>query len=126
MIKLSVSIDVPDLAHAQRFYIDALGCRKVRDQGDDMVVLATDNADLYLLRREQGSPAVSSEPTSAVRDYQRHWTPVHLDFLHDDVAAVAARVVELGGRHEGGEQGDWGAIAFCSDPFGNGFCVIHE
>lgn len=124
MIKLSISIDVPDLAGGAAFYVEALGCKKVRDQGDDMIVLATDNAEIYLLKRDNGSTAIKN--SEVVRDYQRHWTPVHLDFLRDDVNEVVAKVQEFGGQHEGGESGDWGAIAFCVDPFGNGFCVINE
>ena len=123
MLKLSVSIDVPDLEKGQRFYVEALGCEKVRDQGDKMVVLQTDNADLYLLKRADLSPAFKEGPP---RTYARHWTPVHLDFLRDDVDSVVAKVKALGGQHEGGETGDWGAIAYCVDPFGNGFCVIRE
>ena len=48
------------------------------------------------------------------------------NFLTDDIDEVVKRVVEFGGLHEGGEKGDWGSIAYCSDPFGNGFCVINE
>jgi predicted enzyme related to lactoylglutathione lyase len=33
-------------------------------------------------------------------------------------------ILALGGSHEGGESGDWGSIAYCADPFGNGFCLI--
>ena len=46
MIKISVSIDVSDLKKAEAFYVEALGCKKVRDQGDDMVVLSVENADI--------------------------------------------------------------------------------
>lgn len=124
MIKLSVSIDVPDLAQSESFYVEAPGCKKVRSQGDDMIVLSTDNAEIYLLKRESGSAPVNK--SNITRDYQRHWTPVHLDVLREDVAEVVVRVKHFGGQHEGGESGDWGAIAHCVDPFGNDFCVINE
>lgn len=124
MIKLSVSIDVPDLAKGEAFYVEALGCKKVRAQGDDMIVLSTDNAEIYLLKREVGSMPIKE--SSIVREYHRHWTPVHLDFLREDVKKVTARIQEHGGQHEGGESGEWGSIAYCVDPFGNGFCVINE
>ena len=124
MLKLSVSIDVPDLAKGVAFYVQALGCSMVREQGEDMVVLATDNAEIYLLKRAENSIPVANSRVE--RDYSRHWTPVHLDFLRDDVEDVVTKVKELGGQHEGGESGDWGSIAYCADPFGNGFCVIHE
>ena len=124
MIKISVSIDVSNLNQAEAFYVEALGCKKIRDQGSKMVVLAVDNADLYLLEREPGSKPLKS--SNIVRDYKRHWTPIHLDFLCDNVDEVVAKIVALGGIHEGGERGDWGSIAHCVDPFGNGFCLINE
>ena len=124
MIKVSVSIDVPDLRKGEAFYVKALGCKKIRDQGDKMIVLSTDNADIYLLKREAGS--TPSNLSDIIRNYQRHWTPIHLDFLCEDVKGVVSKIQEFGGLHEGGESGDWGSIAYCADPFGNGFCVINE
>jgi len=124
MIKISVSIDVSNLKQGEAFYIEALGCKKIRDQGSDMVVLSTENCDIYLQEKKAGTkPLVSSE---VVRDYKRHWTPVHLDFLAKNVDGVVEKILQLGGLHEGGESGDWGSIAYCADPFGNGFCVINE
>lgn len=124
MIKISVSIDVSNLKKAEAFYVEALGCKKVRDQGSNMAVLSTENCNIYLQEKEAGTkPLVSSE---VVRDYKRHWTPVHLDFLTKNIDVVVERVLQLGGLHEGGESGDWGSIAYCADPFGNGFCVINE
>ena len=124
MIKISVSIDVPDLKKAETFYTEALGCKKVRDQGSDMTVLSTANCDIYLQEKETGTkPLVTNE---VVRDYKRHWTPVHLDFLTKNVDEVVEKILQFGGLHEGGESGDWGSIAYCADPFGNGFCIINE
>ena len=80
MIKLSVSIDVSDLKQAESFYIEALGCKKIRDQGAKMVVLAVDNCDIYLLGKSAGSKPLPTE-SDVNRDYGRHWTPIHLDFL---------------------------------------------
>lgn len=124
MIKLSVSIDVPDLKNAETFYVEALGCKRIRNQGDSMVVLSTENTDIYLLKRDPGTKPLTSG--SVVRNYDRHWTPVHLDFLCDNIDKIVSKVLELGGKHEGGESGDWGSIAYCADPFGNGFCLIDE
>ena len=124
MIKISVSIDVSNLKEAEAFYVEALGCKKIRDQGSNMAVLSTENCNIYLQEKEAGTkPLASSE---IVRDYKRHWTPVHLDFLTENIDAVVERILRLGGLHEGGESGDWGSIAYCADPFGNGFCVINE
>ena len=46
MVKITVSIDVSNLKKAETFYIEALGCKKKRDQGDSMVVLSVENTDL--------------------------------------------------------------------------------
>ena len=71
MVKISASIDVSNLKQAERFYIEGLGCKKLRDQGPDMAVLSTDNCDIYLQEKEAGTkPLVSDE---VVRDYKRHW-----------------------------------------------------
>ncbi len=124
MIKISVSIDVSDLDRAEVFYAEALGCRKVRRQGADMAVLSTENCDIYLQEKDPGSKPIAEG--GVVRDYRRHWTPVHLDFLAANVEEIVDKIVQHGGFHEGGDSGDWGAIAYCADPFGNGFCVINE
>jgi predicted enzyme related to lactoylglutathione lyase len=123
-MKISVSIDVDNLKQAQDFYVKALGCTKVRDQGADMVVLRAQNVDIYLQEKKPGTnPLVAKD---IERDYARHWTPVHLDFIGENVDEVVAKILKFGGLHEGGDCGDWGSIAYCADPFGNGFCVINE
>ena len=124
MIKITVSIDVSNLKQAETFYTEALACKKIRDQGSNMVVLGTENCDIYLQEKAAGTKPLSSSDT--VRDYNRHWTPIHLDFITENIDELVKKIIELGGLHEGGESGDWGSIAYCSDPFGNGFCVINE
>jgi hypothetical protein len=59
------------------------------------------------------------------RSYARHWTPVHLDFVVDDLAAPAERAIRAGAKREY-ECVEWcgsRCITF-SDPFGHGFCLI--
>jgi len=124
MIKVSASIDVSDLKKGEIFYVQALGCKKVREQGSNMVVLPVENMEIYLLEKKAGTNPIKS--SNIVRDYKRHWTPIHLDFICDDVEKMVSQIIKLGGSHEGGESGDWGSIAYCADPFGNGFCIINE
>lgn len=121
-MKISISIDVSDLDKAVTFYVEALGCRKVREQGADMTLLSVENSDIYLLQKAAGTRPFES--SDVARDFRRHWTPVHLDFLCENVEEIVSKVVKYGGSHEGGDRGDWGSIAYCADPFGNGFCVI--
>ena len=124
MMRISVSIDVSDLKQAENFYIEALGCKKVRNQGKNMSVISTENCDIYLQEKEIETKPIASDTVK--RDYSRHWTPVHLDFLTENVDQIVEKILQLGGKHEGGESSNWGSIAYCADPFGNGFCIIHE
>jgi len=63
--------------------------------------------------------------TELTREYQRHWTPVHLDFKVADVSAIVAHATRAGARIESEIQSySWGRLAVLSDPFGHGFCVL--
>ena len=69
--------------------------------------------------------ALPAPGAASVRDYRRHWTPVHLDFVVDDVSAAVARAVAAGAKLEGGIQSfGWGRQATLGDPFGHGFCLL--
>ena len=62
---------------------------------------------------------------SEVRRYTRHWTPVHLDFVVDDILESEGQAINAGARQES-ECVEWRGskcITF-SDPFGHGFCLI--
>jgi predicted enzyme related to lactoylglutathione lyase len=123
MVKISISIDVPNLQQAEKFYTQAIGCTKKREQ-NNMIVLSAGNCDIYLQEKKEGSNPLKSGEAS--RNYSRHWTPVHIDFLTKDIDEAVKKVISLGGTHHGGDSGDWGSIAYCADPFGNGFCLINE
>ena len=121
MARISISIDVSDMDIALTFYENALDCQVTR-RDENISKLATENIEIYLLKKEHGSnPLIGYD---AVRHYDRHWTPIHLDFAVSDLDKAVSRVKEFGGKIEGKEGGDWGNIVFCSDPFGHGFCVI--
>ena len=62
-----------------------------------------------------------------MRRYERHWTPVHLDFHVDNVQAALDKAMKAGATKEFFLQNpDHGAAAFCADPFGNGFCLLEH
>ena len=42
----------------------------------------------------------------------------------EDFEKSVEQTRKLGGTVEETKHGDWGAAAFCADPFGNGFCII--
>lgn len=122
-MRLLINIDVPDLAPAIDFYSAALGLTLRRVMDDDVAELAGASSTLYLLRNPAGSPPVDFRPLT--RTYERHWTPVHIDFVVDDLMQAAQRALDAGAVRES-ECVEWNGsrcITF-SDPFGHGFCLI--
>ena len=123
MYHTTISIDVPDLAGAVRFYTEALGLKIKKEPTKSMAILQTMNLDVYLLQKADGTQAYSK--SGAQRTYSRHWTPVHLDFVVDDVAAAVARALAAGAIQEAPvENAAWGRLALMADPFGHGFCLV--
>ncbi|MGB0953408.1 MAG: VOC family protein [Planctomycetota bacterium] len=121
MASVSICIDVAELKTATAFYREALGC-VLEETEETHSKLSLDGITIHLVLKEAGSPATrvgSSLPT-----FERHWTPVHLDFDVKDVDETAELVLRLGGSVEEVKRAEWGAAAFCADPFGNGFCLI--
>jgi len=121
MSKISVCIDVQEMQKAIQFYTKALECELVKE-GEEYTELSADGLKMYLIERAAGTnPLVTGE---AIRSYDRHWTPIHLDFTVSNFEQCLASIIELGGVKEGEESGEWGSAAFCADPFGNGFCLM--
>ncbi len=122
-MNILVNIDVDDLARAEAFYTGAFGLTVSRRFGDDAVELSGAAVPLYLLAKPAGSLAA---PTATrERDYDRHWTPVHLDLVVEDVDAAVERALAHGAALEK-PVGDtpYGRLALLADPFGHGFCLI--
>ncbi|WP_144630655.1 VOC family protein [Bordetella genomosp. 13] len=118
-----INVDVDDLPRGERFYCDAFGLAPQRRFGAGGVELTGANARLYLLQKPTGTRACRT--TGQTRDYARHWTPVHLDFVVDDVDAAVARAVRAGATLEDPPAThDWGRIAHLCDPFGHGLCIL--
>jgi len=118
-----INIDVADLPAATKFYCQALGLTVGRRLGETAIELVGASAAIYLLAKPAGSPAAAT--IGQRRDYARHWTPVHLDFVVRDIDAALAHARAAGAVLEG-EIGKhkWGHIALMADPFGNGFCLV--
>lgn len=122
-IELLVNLDVADLERAEAFYVEALGLKPGRRFGDGGVEMLGASSAIYLLKKPAHSRPGAGIPGR--RDYQRHWTPVHLDFVVDDVDAASRRVEAAGAIREGAiRAANWGRIATFADPFGHGFCLI--
>jgi len=125
MISLSVSVDVPNLADGLRFFNEAFGFSKASEPAPGVLVLRAGSSEICLLEKRPGSlPAPGAQER---RHYERHWTPVHVDFHVDDLKSALARAVKAGAKQEQlFENAEHPSVAFCSDPFGHGFCLIER
>lgn len=120
---LQVNLDVDDLDKAVRFYSSALGLKVGRRLGAFGVEMLGSSVPIYLLVKSSGT--LASETTSQVRDYQRHWTPIHLDFVVDEIDPAVQRAIEVGAHLEQPITAHkWGKLALMADPFGHGFCFV--
>jgi predicted enzyme related to lactoylglutathione lyase len=118
---LLVNIDVPDLARAEAFYTQALGLTVTRRFGAAGVELSGLPVRLYLLEKAEGSLGAGESR----RTYARHWTPVHMDFVVEDLEAALARAVAAGATIDIPIRTEvWGKIVVLADPFGHGLCLI--
>ena len=125
MASVSISIDVPNLADAVQFYVSAFGFSKVSEPVPGVVILHAGNSEICLLEKRAGSRP--SSHTQETRRYERHWTPVHLDIHVDNLRTALAKALAAGAIQEQlFENAEHGSAAFCSDPYGHGFCLIER
>jgi predicted enzyme related to lactoylglutathione lyase len=123
-VGLLVNIDVDDLDRAVAFYAAALGLRPGRRFGELGAEMLGAPCAVHLLAKPAGSTPTATTLQQR-RDYQRHWTPVHLDFVVPDMTAAVRKAEAAGARLEGEiRTHEWGRIAVMADPFGHGFCLI--
>ena len=81
------------------------------------------SAPIYLLAKAPNTLAARS--SSQRRDYERHWTPVHLDFVVEDIEAAVKKAIAAGAKlEEPITTHKWGKLALMADPFGHGFCFV--
>jgi catechol 2,3-dioxygenase-like lactoylglutathione lyase family enzyme len=125
-MKLEITIDVDDLDRAVAFYCRGLGLALV-ERSSRWARLELDAQTFWLCAFEPGPAG------SITRDFQRHWTPVHLDFLVDDVDEAVRRALAAGGRLEGKIKrsepepiGCRSDLANLADPAGNGVDLLQR
>jgi len=122
-MNLLVNIDVDDLARAVDFYQTAFGLRVGRRFGVAGLELLGGSSPIYLLVKASGT--TPAKTTRDRRTYARHWTPVHLDFVVDDIDAAVLRAQADGATlEEPVTTQQWGRLALMADPFGHGFCFV--
>jgi catechol 2,3-dioxygenase-like lactoylglutathione lyase family enzyme len=118
---LLLNIDVPDLVAAESLYRAAFGLSVGRRFGGDMLELLGAQAPIYLLRKSPGSTGAAA----SIRDYRRHWTPMHLDVVVDHLEPALATALNAGMVQESDiREADWGRIVALADPFGHGWCLV--
>jgi predicted enzyme related to lactoylglutathione lyase len=116
-----INIDVPDLHAAVAFYTAAFDLTVGRRFGADAVELTGWPSPVYLLHKAAGTAGAGASP----RTYDRHWTPVHLDVVVDDIDIALARALNAGAILEHDiRPAAYGKIAILADPFGHGLCLI--
>jgi predicted enzyme related to lactoylglutathione lyase len=120
MVKTNISIDVANLEDGLRFYGVVAGWTERARPFPTMAILDGGNVMVCMHEKAAGTRPTPSE---AERKYERHWTPVHLDFHVDDFEEAVERARAAGALIERSFSEPI-PVAFCSDPFGNGFCII--
>ncbi len=122
-LKYSLTIDVPCLDEGLRFYQDTFGFVGVARPVAGYAVLSCGDCKIGLIEKSAGSkPAKGSDD---FRRYERHWTPVHIDFHVEHFEQALQKALSANGKCEQKfEATEHPPVAFCCDPFGNGFCII--
>lgn len=120
---IRICIDVNDMERAVAFYTEGLGLHCGRRFQSGFVELLGAGSPIDLLLQTEGSRPLPG--STATRSYQRHWTPVHLDFVVDDIDAAVSRLLQHGAVLEQPVTDRvWGRIAGLADPFGHGIDLL--
>ena len=121
---LRICIDVDDIERGIAFYTDGLGLTVGRRLRTDWVELLGGPCPIDLLCEAQDSaPLGDGHPQR--RDYARHWTPLHLDFIVTGIDDAVRKLLDKGATLERPIQDrKWGRMANMADPFGHGFDLL--
>jgi predicted enzyme related to lactoylglutathione lyase len=123
MASLLLNVDVDDMPRALEFYTRAFELRIGRRFDAGFVELLGAETPIYLLQKPAGSAPFEGGLTP--RSYERHWTPLHLDLVVEDLDEAITRAIEAGAHLEAPpSQHAYGRLALLSDPFGHGFCLL--
>lgn len=121
-MQLLLNLDVDDLDRAIAFYTRAFDLQLGRHFGD-WAELVGGTSPIYLLPKAAGTSVAGS--TLQERNYARHWTPLHLDFVVNDIELAIQRALQAGATQERAiTLHQYGKLALMADPFGHGFCFI--
>jgi predicted enzyme related to lactoylglutathione lyase len=123
LLAVHAYIEVTDLTRGIDFYCGGIGLTLKRQLGPRWVELAGANLPIFLLGDRPGMAELGT--TKVPRDFGRHWTPVHLDFIVPNLDEMVARLCSLGASLDREVQiCEYGRMANMADPFGNSFDLI--
>jgi len=123
MLTVHAYIEVADLERGIAFYSGALRLTLKRRLRPSWVELEGANLPIFLLGNRP--PTADLGGKKVPRSFERHWTPVHLDFVVSDLDQAIERCRDLGASLERDIQvREWGRMANMADPFGNGYDLI--
>ena len=124
-MKVEITIDVDDLELAVKFYCEVIGLKLI-ERGKTWARTELDDQTFWICEFEAGKKG------GIARDFQRHWTPVHLDFIVKNLDSALARALDTGGRLDRAvRRDDPEPLGICdvanlSDPAGNGVDLIQR
>lgn len=123
MNSLLINIDVPDIEKAISFYTSALPLKLGRKFDEEFVELLGMPTPIYLLKKNAGTlPAPGS---NLPRTYDRHWCPIHLDFVIENIEETRKKLLAAGAREESPvSEEPYGKLGMYRDIFGHGICLI--
>src|SRR4029453_938466 len=114
MLTVHAYIEVADLEQGVAFYCGALGLTLKRRLRPGWVELEGANLPIFLLGNR--TPTADLGGRKITRSFERHWTPVHLDFVVTDLDRAVQRCRELGATCDRGIQvRDWGRMGNMAD-----------
>jgi predicted enzyme related to lactoylglutathione lyase len=120
-VRFEICIDVDDVERAVQFYSQGLGLTVI-EHHPDWAQLALNEQTFWIMK-------VAAGPQGCLtRDYGRHWTPVHLDFLVNTIDEAVERAILAGGCLErpitrNPHRAD---VANLCDPAGNGVDLVQR
>jgi catechol 2,3-dioxygenase-like lactoylglutathione lyase family enzyme len=123
MLDVHIYIEVRDLEAGVAFYTSGLGLRELRRFTPRWVELSGARVPIHLLARPE--PSFRAGGARLGRSFERHWTPVHVDLIVDDLQPAVARALAAGATLDRDivDHHYW-QMANLADPFGNGIDLI--
>lgn len=124
MSKVIVNIDVPNLDAGVTFYTEGLDFQLRRTLFQQSVAeLTLGDVMVYLIEQKEGTKPFPA--ATKPRTFERHWTPVHIDVVVDDMTNAVGKAIGAGAVKSGETTThSWGILTPLSDPFGHGLCLV--